>query len=482
MNELESLTPISPENPSDAVPSQPSRGFFKSAFRWMTLRTAEPAALIESPMTISLMVLLTVAIWIVAQRWLSGDEAEFYPYSLPALSWYVLILLLNARVLARSARPPVKFQCALSVTAAFLPAGVLIWCLAGWWLPGESSLAIAVAVILYFALYSERALRSLTGRRQLRAVFLSLILLCGGAWLSQMLAISADFWAAPDEDSLAEAGESVDSDRWHDAEQLLFDQAERIDALVNQMQRSADLPAAAFFVGFAGMGEQRVFAEEIALADRLIAQQYDSGERSVELVNDPRDLKAHPFASATALHRTLIDISRKMNPERDILFLALSSHGSEDATLAVSNGPLTLNDLTAEDLSQALADSGIRWKVIIISACFAGSFIESLRDDHTIIITAAAAGKTSFGCSNDRDLTYFGESFYRDSLPVTRTLHAAFDRARDLIAAREKSEHIEASNPQAYFGKEIEAYVETLRNSAVTSQGKTASSSSQSLQ
>jgi len=64
---------------------------------------------------------------------------------------------------------------------------------------------------------------------------------------------------------------------------------------------------------------------------------------------------------------------------------------------------------------------------------------------------------TSFGCSNDSDLTYFGEAFYRDALPGAKSLRDAFEAAKKAIAAREHREHETPSNPQAYFGAEIEA-------------------------
>ena len=78
---------------------------------------------------------------------------------------------------------------------------------------------------------------------------------------------------------------------------------------------------------------------------------------------------------------------------------------------------LPLRDLTGEALADALRASGIKWRVIVISACHSGAFIESLKDPYTMVITAAAPDRTSFGCSDDRDLTYFGEAFFRDSLP-----------------------------------------------------------------
>jgi Peptidase C13 family len=115
-----------------------------------------------------------------------------------------------------------------------------------------------------------------------------------------------------------------------------------------------------------------------------------------------------------------------------------------------------LRDLSGADLADALRASGIKWKVIVISACHAGAFIDALRDDNSIILAAAAADRTSFGCSDDRDLTYFGEAFYRDALPRSATLQDAFSRAKADIASREEREHVRASNPQAFFGKAME--------------------------
>jgi hypothetical protein len=101
--------------------------------------------------------------------------------------------------------------------------------------------------------------------------------------------------------------------------------------------------------------------------------------------------------------------------------------------------------------------------VVIVSACYSGTFIEPLRNDDTIVITASAADRTSFGCSDDRDLTYFGEAFYRDALPNSPDLRTAFQRAKDIITEREKQEDIEASIPQAYFGIEAERHLRALQ-------------------
>ena len=123
------------------------------------------------------------------------------------------------------------------------------------------------------------------------------------------------------------------SEYWADmtrSEALMYAQPKRIDAAVRALQRPDDLPAAAFFVGFAGQGDQRVFAGEIALARKVFAAKFGSAQRSVLLVNDRRDFETLPLASPTALRYALNGIAARMKLDRDVLFLALSSHGSKN--------------------------------------------------------------------------------------------------------------------------------------------------------
>jgi hypothetical protein len=218
-----------------------------------------------------------------------------------------------------------------------------------------------------------------------------------------------------------------------------------------------------FFLGFAGHGEERVFAEEIKLAAQQIARRHGSARRSLLLVNDRRDLTTLPLATHDNLRFALRELARAMDAERDVLFLVLSSHGSENGMLSVSNtGFEPLLGLSASTLAIFLRESGIRWKVVVVSACFSGRFVEPLADSHSIVITAASKTRTSFGCSDERHLTYFGEAFFRDALPATRSLRGAFEIARRAIRARERAEGFRASQPQAYFGPLMEAHLDAL--------------------
>ena len=120
---------------------------------------------------------------------------------------------------------------------------------------------------------------------------------------------------------------------------------------------------------------------------------------------------------------------------------------------------MTLRDLPARELGHLLKESGIRWKVIVVSACYSGGFIEPLRDDSTLIITAARHDRASFGCADENDFTYFGRAFFKESLPLSRSFHDAFSKASALVAQWEKKDlpKEEPSLPQIHSTAAIDA-------------------------
>src|SRR5271168_651623 len=89
---------------------------------------------------------------------------------------------------------------------------------------------------------------------------------------------------------------AVPGDASTDGEAILFGQAGRIDQSLAAIGRDASPKPKSFFLGFAGVGEQKVFAQEIGLASRVLAERYDITGRSVSLINDERDLERAPLA------------------------------------------------------------------------------------------------------------------------------------------------------------------------------------------
>jgi Peptidase C13 family len=77
-----------------------------------------------------------------------------------------------------------------------------------------------------------------------------------------------------------------------------------------------------------------------------------------------------------------------------------------------------------------LDQAGMRYKVVIISACYSGVFIPHLATADTLVIHAADAKHPSFGCEDRAKWTYFGDAFFNAALRQSATLRDAFTIAR----------------------------------------------------
>jgi len=210
-----------------------------------------------------------------------------------------------------------------------------------------------------------------------------------------------------------------------------------------------------YFVGFAPDSSQDVFLSELRFVRRLFDERFGTQGRSIALASSVDALDELPIASVTNLGRALARVGEAMNGDEDLLFLFLTAHGSRDHRLSAVQPPLELASLTPTALSRMLQESGIKWRVIVISACYAGGFIEPLRDENSVIITAAAPDRTSFGCEPGREFTYFGDAYFRDALARTRSFTRAFEIAKESIARQEQAETLEPSLPQMWVGRAI---------------------------
>lgn len=240
-------------------------------------------------------------------------------------------------------------------------------------------------------------------------------------------------------------------------QQALLDQA--LATLAPGVPDKPDL----FFIAFGPYGEQDVFLKESLYSARLFETRFGARDRTLALVNNRQKLKELPLATVTNLARSLNGIAARMDPAEDILFLFLTSHGSEDASLSVRLGNFSFKPLTAPVLASMLEESGIRWKVLVVSGCYSGTFLDALKDDHTLVISAARADRTSFGCSDGAEFTYFGRAFFQQALNRTSSFSEAYAIASKQVADWEKSEGRTGSEPQMVAGRLIEAHLARWR-------------------
>lgn len=224
-----------------------------------------------------------------------------------------------------------------------------------------------------------------------------------------------------------------------------------------------------YFLGVAGYAEQDVFMSEILQAKHLFDNRFNTAGRSVALINNSATWGEYPIATRTSIELSLMEIGQRMDADEDVLFMALSSHGSVDENgeplgeLAVTNPPMNLRQIDPFWLRTALDKSGIRWRVIVISACYSGTFINALKDPYTMIITASKAENASFGCTDDADMTYFGRAFFSESLQQNTGLMQAFYSAVPKIKEREILMGFQPSEPQLVIGEVMQLALPELQ-------------------
>jgi hypothetical protein len=235
--------------------------------------------------------------------------------------------------------------------------------------------------------------------------------------------------------------------------------ADAIDGLDDERPGLTDL----YFVGFAPYAAEDVFRKDMEVARDLFDDRFDTDGRSIVLINNPRTVLDEPLATISNLRETLKAIGAGIDSDDDVVMLYLEGHGSADRKLAAEFPPLELDPLTPESLRDMLDDAGIKWRIIVVSACYSGGWIDALKDEHTLIMTASAANRRSFGCGTESDATYFGDALFQHALRFEDSFVKAFEQARERIAERERTEHVSPpSDPQLHVGTEMAAKLPKL--------------------
>lgn len=211
----------------------------------------------------------------------------------------------------------------------------------------------------------------------------------------------------------------------------------------------------------AGDGKQSVFMREADYVSDMLTSRFGS-RGQVTLVNHRDHLMDRPLATRENLHRAAKTLAKRTGPE-DLVFIYLTSHGTQDHELVLDQPRLELADLPADELAAALEPLKDRDKIIVISSCYSGGFIPALKDERTLIMTASRTDRVSFGCSEEADFTYFGNALFAQALNQTDDLQRAFKLAKEAIAEREQADGFEASAPQIWAPKGVVKHWQQLR-------------------
>ncbi|HYL24748.1 MAG TPA: C13 family peptidase [Burkholderiales bacterium] len=400
------------------------------------------------PLDYVLLVAFNFAVWIAAAALRTGMAGEFDSAAIAIYLAAVPLVLLTGLVIAHVyAAPELVLLMAVALTAsdALFELVTLILPAAAAW-TGYPSVA-AIVLLAWIWIVSVRAVMVCASSQWPQV-------LKGAALVTAMIVIG--FFAFPRTDVWLEADEGDEPAPL--AEERIFHlQGELIERALAGIGRGLPGVRELYFVGFAPDASQDVFVNEMRFVRRLFDERFGTARHSIALVNSYDALEEFPIASVTNLERALRRVAEQMNGDEDVLFLYLSAHGYEDHRLSAVQPPLQLASLTPTALARLLQDAAIKWRVIVVSACYSGGYIEPLRDDNSIVITASAAERTSFGCETGRDFTYFGEAYFRDALARTRPFTQAFELAKAAVANREAEEKLTPSLPQMWVGRALAA-------------------------
>ena len=441
--------------------------------RCALFRPVELARLTVSVDQLVALILLEVVMVFVAGYLVAFPVPEFYAYGVAVEGFDVALSLLGAVILVRVLGVPERLLmlCVLlfATGPVLIPVGYGIAALGSYgggtlFGPrGDLLSALGVLYVVWSLAVLLRILALVQGRYSLPvlaglAVFTVLVY-----WPSMYFPEYGEMWYSSAERD--NAGDEWAAYRAMDAETLFYAQPSLLENALDSLLPGVPGQTDVYYLGFAAYARENVFRHEVQYARQLFDDRFGSAQRSLNLVNHLETRERLPLATATNLRLALQRIGAVMNPDEDILVLFLTSHGGEAHELAVDFWPLPLNDVTPAMLKSYLDEAGIRWRLVMVSSCYSGGFVAPLRDETSLVATASAPDRTSFGCDNTRDFTYFGEAVLRDQLPYRYSVVAAMEAAIKAINEREVRERRDASHPQLFVGTAMAAKLTALEQS-----------------
>jgi hypothetical protein len=460
-----------------------------AGLRAILMMPVRPQSLHPGAGACMMLVALITAMGIGAEWWLAADAGDRFNWSALRSAWFDLPLIVlggawlaqarSSRVSAASATtiplqaaagsatydaiepiPPLHFTGVMLASSAWIVAiayglllalseGVVPEAIAagapGWIFLGAPLWSYLVAARTIFTMNRTAAIPFL------RRFVVLLLLAVSTVW--SLIDPLESYWESPG---------SQEPVNYIESEEFLELQPRLLETHLSRLQPQRPAVSDLYFIGFAPYASEDVFRKELDVIHPLMDQRFDTAGRSLRLVNHADTLRDFPIATVSNLRRALSAVAARMDLEEDVLLLYVTTHGSRNAVLATDLPPLKLYNIDPPTLKSLLDESGIRNRVLIISACYSGTFIAPLRTPGTLIMTASVAERPSFGCGAESEFTYFGNAIFNQALRQTVSFEEAFTQALPAIQEREEAEGFEPSQPQIAVGDDIRQRLSAL--------------------
>lgn len=205
-----------------------------------------------------------------------------------------------------------------------------------------------------------------------------------------------------------------------------------------------------------------VFGREAREAGKVLSRRYDAAGRTLTLAGtDGSAPSPLPMGSPANFEAALARIAELMNPAEDVLILYATSHGAPFG-IVYNDGNEGWGAISPNRLARLLDSFGIHRRLLIVSACYSGVFVPVLSGPQTMIVSAAASDRSSFGCVAENDWTFFGDALINHALRKPQPLGPAITEAVGLIAGWERQGNLDPSQPQQSMGVEVQQWLAPL--------------------
>jgi hypothetical protein len=244
-------------------------------------------------------------------------------------------------------------------------------------------------------------------------------------------------------------------------EKILAEDRQRLNSQIESLEPERPGVTDAYFLAVGGDGTESVFMRDIQVAKTGLQAQFDVKKRAIMLLNH-RDYETFPLATRPSIAAALEALDEQINPEEDLLVVHLVSHGGRDGQLVLQQPGIELPDLSPQAFAEMLEPLNARRKMLVVSACYSGQWLNQLKDSDTLIMTSAREDRTSFGCGDDSEMTWFTKAVYRSvSLSLTDP-DAMFEQINTQIRTWEEEIGMEEeswSYPQSHLGESLRQWL-----------------------
>jgi Peptidase C13 family len=222
-------------------------------------------------------------------------------------------------------------------------------------------------------------------------------------------------------------------------------------------KRRADPAPSIIFAGFAMHSQSKAFRNDVLTLERnLLAM--DPRAIVFKLDNPAMGQGADwPFATTENVAQVLKKVGALARPQDKVVIL-FSTHGSP-GVLSVNISNQYFPFVSPAVLNQWLADLRGKPTLLVLSACFSGSFLPQISGPSRIVLTAAAQDRSSFGCEFHSTNTHFVDALFNQAGVAEQSVEQMMERAKMTIEQRERDLKLSPpSLPQVFIGPAAAAW------------------------